>query len=94
MKDKEILELKFYSNDLDEEITIKDFFKTLLKKLFEEQENFSGKRPFGNSDWCGDLCVCLIENKIVNGKIDEYGYIEECDWGYFDIVIERLIDSL
>lgn len=94
MIDKKILDLRFYSNDLDKEITIKDFFKTLLKQLFKEGSNFSGKRPFGNSDWDGDLCVCLIENKIVNGEIDEYGYIENCDWGYFDIVVERLIESL
>lgn len=94
MNDKEILELRFYSNDLDEEITIKDFFKVLLKKLFEEKECFSGKRPFGNGGWEYDLCACLIENKIVNGEIDKYGYIETCDWGYFDIVVERLIESL
>lgn len=94
MIDKKILDLRFYSNDLGKEITIKDFFKALLRKLFEERENFSGKRPFGNSDWDGDLCVCLIENKIVNGEIDKNGYIETCDWGYFDIVAERLIDSL
>jgi hypothetical protein len=94
MTDKEILELRFYSNDLDVEITIKDFFKELLKKLFEDRDCFSGKRPFGNSDWDGDLCVCLIENKIVNGEIDKYGYIENCDWAYFDSVVQRLIESL
>ena len=65
-----------------------------IKKLFEEKECFSSKRPFGNSDWDGDLCVCLIENKVVDGEIDENGYIENVDWGYFDIVIQRLIESL
>ena len=94
MNYNKILELKFYSNDLDEELSIKDFFKRLLKKLFEEGEGFSGKRPFGNSDWQYDLCSCLIEKGIVNGEIDEDGYVEECDWAFFDMIIQRLIESL
>lgn len=93
-REKEILKLKFYSNDLHREITIKGFFKELLKKLLKEKEMFSSKRPFGNSDWDGDLIICLIKNNIINGKIDEDGYIEDYDWKHYDIVLEMLIKSL
>lgn len=94
MTKKEILKLKFYSNDLDREITIKDFFKELLKKLLEEQEMFDSKRPFGNSDWDCDLIVCLIKNNIVQGQLDEDDYIEKVDWKQADKIIQELIESL
>ena len=94
MKSKEILSLKFYSNDLDREITIKDFFKELLARLLKEQEMFDSKRPFGNSDWDSDLIVCLIKNNVIYGKLDEDGYIEDYDWKHYDIVLEQLIINL
>lgn len=68
MTNKEILELKFESTDLGKEISIKDFFKELLTTLFKEGECFSGKRPFGNSGWDYDLCVCLAQNGVIKGN--------------------------
>ena len=94
MDSKKILKLKFYSNDLRKEITIKGFFKELLKTLFKEQEMFDSKRPFGNSDWDCDLIVCLIKNNVIYGKLDEDGYIDDYDWKHYDIVLEMLIKSL
>lgn len=94
MSNKEILKLKFYSKDLDREITIKDFFKKLLIKLLQEQEMFSSKRPFGNSDWDADLIVCLIKNNIIDGKLDEDDYIEDYDWKQYNRTLEMLINSL
>lgn len=72
-----ILELKFESGDLQKEVSIRQFFFELMKELWIEQEGFSGKRPFGNSGWDGDLIVCLIKNDLVKGKLDEDGYIED-----------------
>lgn len=80
MPNKEILELKFESTDLGKEMSIKDFFKELLTTLFKEGECFSGKRPFGNSGWDYDLCVCLAKNGVIEGKCSQYGDLE--DWDY------------
>ena len=91
---EEILKLKFYSKDLDREITIKDFFKKLLKTLFKEKEMFDSKRPFGNSDWDCDLIVCLIKNNIIYGKLDEDGYIEDYDEKRYDLMLHILIENL
>ena len=91
---EEILNLKFYSKDLDREITIKDFFKKLLKTLFKEKETFDSKRPFGNSDWDCDLIVCLIKNNIIYGKLDEDGYIEDYDEKRYDLMLQILIENL
>lgn len=73
MTNKEILELEFESTDLGETITIKEFFKRLLTTLFEEEECFSGKRPFGNSGWDYDLCICLAQNGIIDSDCQDKG---------------------
>ena len=39
--------LSFHSNDLNETISIHEYMFKLLSTLWEEQDGFSGKRPFG-----------------------------------------------
>lgn len=80
MTNKEILDLEFESSDLGRTVTIREFFKELLTTLFKEGEGFSGKRPFGNSGWDYDLCVCLVQYEIISGTASEYGGFT--DWDY------------
>lgn len=79
MTSKEIGELKFKSGDLNREISIKEYLKTLLLTVWSEQEGFSGKRPFGNSGWDYDLLACLVRNKVIEGRLDEVGYVDSAD---------------
>jgi hypothetical protein len=51
----EWLDLRFDCDDLDGEVSIREYFAALLSAVWEEQEGFSGKRPFGNSGWYCDL---------------------------------------
>jgi len=45
-----------------EPITVRQYFARLLSVLWDDEESFSGKRPFGNSDWSyGDICVPIAE---------------------------------
>lgn len=44
--------------------TVKGYLKALLFTLWDEDEGFSGKRPFGNSGWECDLTEPLIVNKL------------------------------
>ena len=60
---------------VDHETTIRDYLHLLLKTLWKEGESFSGKRPFGNSDWEDDLFKPLVVNGFVRGEVDEEGYI-------------------
>jgi hypothetical protein len=76
---KDIGILKFYSSDLDKEISIKDYLKELLYEVWKDGEGFSGKRPFGNSGWEFDLCKCLVTNNLVSGFLDEDGELEDYD---------------
>ena len=90
-----ILDLKFMSGDLDKEVTIREFFYELMKTLWEEGESFSGKRPFGNSGWDSDLVTCLIKNKVIDGDLDEDGYISKCNWDETnELILQKVIKPL
>lgn len=65
-----ILEIKLKQNDANAE-TIGDYLKKLLIKLWIDEEEFSGKRPFGNSGWKYIIYETLIENKIISGELDD-----------------------
>lgn len=94
MSDQEMLELKFESRDLNRELTIKEYLKELLKTLWEEGEGFSGKRPFGNSGWTYELEYCLVKNDIVEGVIDQDGYVSNLDRAGAHATVARLIGAL
>lgn len=86
------LQVKFNS-DAGDDLTVKDYFKELLKVLWAEKEGFSGKRPFGNSGWEYDLYAPLIKNGFIKGSLDADGYIQEFDEDEADNYIYKLIDA-
>ena len=94
MKTRDILDLKIESSDFDKDFTIGDYFKNLLLTLWNEGENFSGKRPFGNSSWEYDIYKPLIKARIIEGKLDEYGGVDDVDIYRADEVIFELIDAI
>lgn len=94
MTTNEILGLLVGGYDFPKKMTIRGYLKELLVTLWNEAENFSGKRPFGNSDWQYDLYIPLIRAKIIKGKLDEDGYVEECDTEAGDKIIKKCIKSL
>lgn len=71
-----ILDLEMVENDIEAK-TIRDYLKQLLSVVWEEEESFSGKRPFGNSGWKYEIYHTLAQHKVIEGTIDEDGYIEE-----------------
>ncbi len=81
-----ILDLPMQGNDADAK-TVRDYLKALLSALWERDEDFSGKRPFGNSGWKYDLYLPLVKAGIVGGKLDSEGYIAEVAQAEADEVI-------
>lgn len=59
-----------------EELTVRHYLQLLMTTLWNEQEGFSGKRPFGNSGWDYDLYAPLIKAGFIKGTLDEDGYVE------------------
>ena len=84
------LEIRFDS-DAGDDLTIREYLEKLLSTLWDEQEGFSGKRPFGNSGWEYDLYKPLIESKLIEGKIDECGDIGKFDETKANEYVRKLI---
>lgn len=93
MSDAHILDLEIGRNDAKAK-TIRDYLKALLATLWDKDEGFSGKRPFGNSGWKYDVYAALIKAGCVTGKLDCEGCVETCDDAEADRLILAAIGSL
>jgi hypothetical protein len=87
----QIKNIEFYSRELGGQVTIGKFLIELLTKLWSKKDQFSGKRPFGNSFWEYDLYIALIDNNIVKGRIDEWDDVESFDQSSADKIILDII---
>lgn len=72
----QILDLPMSENDADAE-TVRGYLIELLAAVWQEQEAFSGKRPFGNSSWCYELYLPLAKAGYVQATFDEDGYLDD-----------------
>jgi len=72
------LEVRFDS-DAGKNLSVRDYLHKLLWTLLNKGEDFSGKRPYGNSGWDRDLYVPLIAAGFIRGELTEDGYIEDVD---------------
>jgi len=88
-----VLALPMTDNDAGAR-TVKGYLVKLLDELWDEGEGFSGKRPFGNSGREYDLYQPLIQAKMVKGKLDEDGCIEEVDTDLANKMIFAAIHAL
>lgn len=95
--DADALDVLFEHQDLGK-ISVREFFRQLLSTLWEEEDSFSGKRPFGNSCWQFDLIIGLIDAGYLEGKVyrDEDGGIEDTDYDReeADKLIQGLISRM
>lgn len=71
MTNEEILALPMSENDSGA-ATIKEYLKTLLTDVWVKEEEFSGKRPFGNGGWKRDIFQTLVAHKVIYGEISSY----------------------
>lgn len=90
---KKVLDLQIEDCDIGP-CTVRKYLKELLLQLWDKEEGFSGKRPFGNSGWQCDFYKPLIEANLVSGKLDSDGYIEEIDKEKVHKLIREAIESL
>jgi hypothetical protein len=66
------------------------YFYYLLDAVWVEGEDFSGKRPFGNSDWETEVYAALIAINAIYGRIDEDGR----PWRFNEREANQLISKL
>lgn len=84
------LDLRF-EHDILGDVSLREFFCTLLVKLWDDPCGFSGKRPWGNSDWDEPVYAALIKAGIITGEFDSDGYIEDCDYCTGSEFISKMI---
>lgn len=90
----EVLDIPMGNNDADAE-TIGEYLVKLLETLWDEGEDFSGKRPFGNSGWQYELYHALAHAKVIDAEFDE----ELQEYDHYDkdaaeVLINRAIAAL
>lgn len=74
--------------------TIGEYLVKLLAELWHKQEEFSGKRPFGNSSWDWDLYMALVDAELITGSYDEDGCLDDADVETGFTLIEQAIERL
>ncbi len=74
--------------------TIGEYLGELLSTVWREQDEFSGKRPFGNSGWTYDIEVALADAGLIEGtrneKWDEWEFTREQDIRAFHLVADAI----
>ena len=90
----DVLDLEFFSHDLDKTLSFRQYFYELLTTLWEEEEGFSGKRPFGNSCWQFEVYAGFVKHSLIEGTLDEYGYAERYDAKAADALAQQLIKQM
>jgi hypothetical protein len=53
--------------------TVRGYLVELLWKLWQEEEGFSAKRPFGNSGWQFDVYEALARAQVIPARFDRDG---------------------
>jgi hypothetical protein len=74
--------------------TVGEYLVRLLEELWTTGEGFSGKRPFGNSNWEWEVYEALVKARFVEGTLDEDGYLEDADSKKADALILEAIRTL
>ena len=74
--------------------TVREYLILLLQRLWEEEEGFSGKRPFGNSGWKFEIYAALVDEGIVRGKFCSDGTLDYVDTKTANVLIFDAIATL
>jgi hypothetical protein len=72
-----VLDTPMGDNDAEAE-TVGHYLLKLLAKVWRDGEDLT-KRPFGNSGWQFEVYKALINNGMIDGTVDEDGYVDELD---------------
>lgn len=83
-----------FDSDAGDNLSVREYLKALLVKLWKDGEGFSGKRPFGNSGWELDLYAPLIRAGAISGLIDDDGCVDEFDEKQASEFVLALIDAV
>lgn len=90
---QELLALPMEPNDAGAD-TIGQYLATLTATVWHYGEDFSGKRPFGNSDWQSDIPHALVKEGAVEGEITDGGWMAGHDLGEIGLKMKEMLDFI
>lgn len=73
---------------------IREYLITLAYTVWNEEEGFSGKRPFGNSGWKYEIAHALAYAYLIPSKCDEDGNVVEVEWEHVERAIKEAFSVL
>lgn len=96
-----ILDVRFDS-DAGDDLTVREWLASLLMQVWVQQDDFSGKRPWGSGGWDWDLYRALVKAGHLEGEVahpydDDPEYEEvEANFGVEDgdRLVRRLIQRM
>lgn len=88
-----ILDIKMQENDARAS-TIGEYFRKLAIKVWLLNEEFSGKRPFGNSGWQWEVYCALAAAGVIEGSYSEKWGGWEISRHQMDIADELIVKAL
>lgn len=56
-------------------VPLREFFVLILGQLWEEADEFSGKRPFGNSGWYFEIIWGLIDDGVAESETEAHNLV-------------------
>ena len=88
-----LLDLYVESKELGRRVSMRQYFVILAKTVWQEEENFSGKRPWGNSSWQYEIYAEMVRAGMVRGRLDDNGYVDGADIKQADALILAALDD-
>ncbi len=74
--------------------TVRGYLTALLATLWEQEEEFSSKRPFGGSGWRYDLLIPMARAGMIDGTFDPDGDLVSCDDDAGNVLIAAAIKAM
>lgn len=83
---QQVLDLKLPENDAEAE-TVREYLTALLTEVWSGEEDFNGKKAFGNGGWQEEVYVPLALAGLVKADIDRHGQIDYIDYAEGEALI-------
>jgi len=94
MKHKTLGCLVVDSLDFVKPVSMRTYFRALLMALWKDGENFSAKKPLGNSDWQSGVYESMVKKGFIEGELNEYDELIKADYKKADELILEYIKKL
>ena len=89
----QLLSLPMGPNDA-KALTVRRFLVSVMERVWENGDDFSGRRAFGHIGWRLPLYALLVSESLVTGTLRHDGSLDHCDQEADDAIIIGAIHSL